>query len=310
MPRQRCPNGSRRDKFGICVRKKATRSKSISKEKEKSMKSNPKNTTTKRCPNGSRRDKSGECVSYNTTKKKKSSERETPRSIYAKSYFANNKTDIHLLDKIEPTDTSVMFQVNYNDVSQFTNHVNLSHSPLIDCFFQSIFSLGLRDVTMAKNDAENINTKGIAGVDTGEVEIFIKNAFNLAPNEYIQFRMSHLDYYIKQKKSQEFINRIIQIRLGNELKDGYATVLYVERYISENGNTGGHYIVVYKYNNTIYFFDPQKNSRYNTLKGGFNSTNIYEVLDTEILYYGIFTVYNLKSLKPLVNTSCPIKYIG
>jgi len=152
-----------------------------------------------------------------------------------------------------------MFQVNYIDVSQFTNHVNLSHYPRIDCFFQSIFSLGLRDVTIAKKDANDVNIKGNAGVDTNEIKLFIKNAFNLTPKEYVKIGFYHLDEYVIVKQSgNEFINELITSTLYHKLKEGYATIIYVNRYVSENGFTGGHFIVVYKYNDTIYFFDPQK----------------------------------------------------
>jgi superfamily II DNA helicase RecQ len=303
MPRPRCPNGSRKNKNGVCVIN-TTKVKSTSKKRESISK-----IFKSRCQKGYRKNKSGECVSNNTTKKRKMSERETPRTSYANRYFKNNTTSIHLLDKLEQTQDNVMFQVNYNDVSQFTNHVNLSHNPRIDCFFQSIFSLGLRDVKMAKHESTNININGKVGVDTDEIKLFIKNAFDLAPNEYVKTDFYRLDdYIIRRKKSRDFLNKLITNNFRRRLKDGYASVIYVER-LYNNGMRNGHFIIVYRHNNIIYYFDPQKNIKDTKAKGAFNSTDIYEVLDTGIIMFGTFTVYNLKSPKLLVNTTCPVRYV-
>lgn len=308
MPR--CQNGSRKDKNGICMSNtQKERKKSVSTKKEPIHKK-----YRKKCPNGTRKNKLGDCVSNNPTKnnvyEKKSSERETPRSIYARRYFADNKTRIHLLDKINDDDNSVMFQVNYNDVSQFTNYENLHDKPQIDCFFQSIFSLGLRDVKIAKKDSMNINVYGKSGVRTDEIQSFIKNAFNLSLYEVVEFTNIHLDkYVIEQKKGMKFINRTISKFLDGKLKEGYASVIFVERFY-DVGRRGGHYIIVYKHSNKIYYFDPQKKSKSIKIDDVFNSTDIYKVLDSGIISIGYFTIDNLKSPMPLVDTSCPIKYVG
>ena len=75
MKRTRCPNGSRKDKNGICVKKLL-------------------GENVKTCKNKK------EC-NKTTRKKRVSSDRQTPRSIYARKYFANKKETIHLLDKIQ-----------------------------------------------------------------------------------------------------------------------------------------------------------------------------------------------------------------
>jgi len=163
---------------------------------------------------------------------------------------------------------------------------------------------------MAINDSSGININGKVGVDTDEIKLFIKNAFDLAPNEYVKTNFYRLDDYItRRKKSRDFINKLITNNFRRNLKEGYASVIYVERFY-ENGMRGGHFIIVYRHNDIIYYFDPQKNIKTTKAKGAFNSTNIYEVLDTGIITFGTFTVYNLKSPKPLVITTCPIRYHG
>lgn len=272
-----------------------------------------------RCPNGSRKGKDGTCkvyikpnktVNQKTTKKKKaSSVRKTPRSIYAKQYFANNKETIHLLDKLHKDDTSVLFQVNYNDVNQFLNYENLHNSPKIDCFFQTIFSLGLRDIKISKKSSTQVNKHGKVGVNVNEVKLFIKNAFGLSEDETVSFFINKMSDSKKHKKrSSEFISKKIRDKFDVKLKDGYATILYVQR-LHENDTVGGHFMIIYKYNNQIYFFDPQKKTKKN-VNGIFNSTNIRDVLIDRSGDIGYFTIDNLKSPKPLVNTTCPINYIG
>lgn len=62
----RCPNGSRRNKQGDCVKKAQSVQKSSATKTQKSP-----TVKRKRCPNGTRRNKSGECVkkhsSYRST---------------------------------------------------------------------------------------------------------------------------------------------------------------------------------------------------------------------------------------------------
>jgi len=298
MKRSRCPNGTRKNKSGDCIQR---------------VLNDKKNT---RCANGTRKNKSGDCIQRvltdkkNTRKKRVSIDRQTPRSIYAKKYFANNKDDIHLLDKMNRGDTSVLFQVNYNDVNQFFNYENLHNNPKIDCFFQTIFSLGLQDVKISKKQSIDINKYGNYGVTASEVKLFIKNAFDLSEDERITYFTTNVGNCVKYKKrSSEFISNKIRNKFDSKLKDGYATIVFVTRLDNNDKETSGHYIVIFKYNDQIYFFDPQKKIR----KNGdviFTSTNIRDVLISKNGDIGYFTIDNLHSPKPLVNTTCPVQYRG
>jgi hypothetical protein len=291
MKKSRCANGFRKDKDRICVKKSIRVKRS-------------------RCANGFRKDKDRICVKNRETfknkitiKKKVSSDRQTPRSIYAKKYFANNKETIHLLDKINDGDKNVLFQVNYNDVNQFVNYENLHNNPKIDCLFQSIFSLGLHDIKVSKKHSSQVNKYGKIGVQSDEVKLFIKDAFDLKDDEHVEFRVNKMRDNVKHvNRTLKVINNKIHRIFYDHLKNGYATVLYVER-MYDHGRIGGHYIVMYKYDNQLYFFDPQK-------KSNKTSTNIHEVLGSKSGNIGYFIIDNLKSPKPLMNTTCPIKYTG
>ena len=281
---------------------------------------------TKRCPKGTRKNKSGDCIKHNTTKKKsssvkipsekkssvkissekKSSETKTPRSLYAKRYFANNKQTIHLLDKINDSNKSVLVQVKYNDVEQFTNYRNLANNPSSDCFFQTLFSLGMRDVKIAKQESSKANTTSI-GPNVGEMIKFIKNAFNLSKREKVIHRRIELtNETIKLNTDRIKINNKIVKIIEPKIKDGYAAPIFIDRYYKKTGRHDGHSMVAYKHNNKLYFFDPQKHVSYVTVGNIVTSTNLFEVAGTDIIRFGYYTVSNLEHPKPLMDTTCKI----
>jgi len=344
----RCPNGTRKDKNGNCVKKST---------------SNEMKNNTKRCPKGSHKNKSGDCIKHNTTKKKKSSEikipsekklseikipsekklseikipsekksseikipsekksseikipsekksseTKTPRSIYAKRYFANNKQTIHLLDKLNDSNKSVLVQVKYNDVEQFTNYRNLANNPSSDCFFQTLFSLGMRDVKIAKQESIKANTTS-SGPNIGEMMMFIKNAFNLSKQERVSRRFINLtNETMKVNTDRNKINNKIVKIIDPKIKNGYAAPIFIERYFKKTGGRYGHSMVAYKHNDKLYFFDPQKHFSYVTKGNIFTSTDLFEVSGSDITQFGYYTVSNLEHPKPLMDTTCKITF--
>jgi hypothetical protein len=71
--KKRCPNGSRKNKQGICVKSKLEK------------------TKKKRCPNGSRKNKQGVCIKSEKTVSKP--------TVYAKFYDISNKIDPNYKNK-------------------------------------------------------------------------------------------------------------------------------------------------------------------------------------------------------------------
>ena len=109
------------------------------------------------------------------------------------------------------------------------------------------------------------------------------------------------------------------------MKNGYATAITIK--FSSKGGGYTHKIVLYKHNNQIYFFDPQRkhygensvNDRdqvYFVNTNGkrivYISTNLYDLLPRGFVLTGVtyIAITNLSSPKPLVDTTCPIRYIG
>ena len=257
------------------------------------------------------KNKSGVCVNNTTkknsgTKERNSSETKTPRSIYAKQYFADNKKRIHLLDKINNNDKYVVVQVNYNDVNQFTQYRNLANKPTSDCFFQTLFSLGRRDVKLAKQESSIANTT-LKGPTIHDMRMFIKSAFNLTKHEKVGHRSIYISNYINGVNiDRDKINSKIVNILTPKIKNGYAAPIQISRYYKKTGKTSGHSMVAYKYNDELYFFDPQKHFSYVTIGNIVSSTNLYEVTGSDIIQIGYYTVSNLEHPKPLMDTTCKI----
>ena len=211
----RCPNGTRRNKDGECQPKGP---KPIPRRCPKGMKRYrdvciPKGTK-KRCPNGTRKNKQGVCEPKITA---------TPRTQYACRF----KKPIYLSER-------ELFQIHFDTPDQFTNYVNLSKAPKLDCGYQSLFALGLLEVEHAKKSAEEVNTKGKVGIYNNELMTFFRVNFGFTPKETIEVYNRH---YIK-------------LFLKHHLANNHATILLLQL-------KSGHYIVAYKYKDVVHFYDPQ-----------------------------------------------------
>ena len=175
----RCPNGTRKNKQGDCVKKTMT---------NLVLKLGPAKT---RCPNGTRKNKKGDCEPTskklaskskrcpNGTKKNKGvcvpkteklAKMATPRTKYSCRYF---KKPIQM-------SKNELFQISFDTPEQFKKYVNLSKDPKLDCGYQSLFALGLLEVEHAKKSAEEVNTKGKVGIFTNELRTFFR--INFGPN--------------------------------------------------------------------------------------------------------------------------------
>ena len=151
----RCPNGTRKNKQGECIKL------------DKMPNSNPdKPDKPKRCPNGTRKNK-GVCEPKVMA---------TPRTQYTCKYF---KKPIYLSQK-------ELFQIHFDTPDQFIKYTNLSKAPKLDCGYQSLFALGLLEAEHAKKSAEEVNTKGKVGIFTNELRSFFRLNFGFTPTERIQ----------------------------------------------------------------------------------------------------------------------------
>jgi len=161
----RCPNGTRKNKQGVC--------------QPKTSKPTKQETTEikKRCPNGTRKNKQGICEPKNLME---SDTKSTPRTNYFCKYFKKQVT----------MSKNNLFQIHFDSPDQFKNYVNLSNNPTLDCGYQTLFALGLIEVDHAKKSSEEVNTKGKLGISTNDLKIFFRTNFGFTSSESIETRDS------------------------------------------------------------------------------------------------------------------------
>jgi hypothetical protein len=123
----------------------------------------------------------------------------------------------------------------------FENYKNLSENPEIDCAFQVLFSLGLRDIKSSKRDSKVINKldkyKKASGVNVDDLNEYLEQIFGLRKNSLLS------TYYDRFNCNYFNVN----------LSDGLATILFL------NFDTDAHYVVVFQSGSMLFIFDPQKN---------------------------------------------------
>jgi hypothetical protein len=122
----------------------------------------------------------------------------------------------------------------------FENYKNLSENPDIDCAFQVLFSLGLRDIKSSKRNSNVINKLGkynkAIGVNVDDLNEYLEQIFGLQKNSLLS------TYYQRFNCSYFNVN----------LNDGLSTILFL------NFDTYSHYVVVFKSDGMLFIFDPQK----------------------------------------------------
>lgn len=222
----------------------------------------------------------------------------TPRTSYTRKFF--NKP---IVLQAKP-----LFQVPF-DISQFRNYTQITAKTNIECFIQTLFSLGLRDIDSAKEDIEKLTrmkigtpwteaTKYIAqsfGLDEGQVvhrwliSEFISNKFS----EYISERHTSVGkYYLELRHA--YISKSCDT-IFEDLDNDCATILLLEY------PNHGHYIIASKRNNHLLFFDPQKNK--------FN-VDINALSENPIIQIGIIEVSNITTPIELKSNTCSIAFNG
>jgi hypothetical protein len=194
----------------------------------------------------------------------------TPRTTYIKDLSAP-----YLLGGVE------LFQVSFKSKTQFTHYVKITENTRVECFIQCLFSLGLRDLTAAKRDIETIKAYK-NGVKYSVAEKYIQNAFGLK-NGQIEHGT------IKKPR--------ITVTLNNHLTNNYATIFNIQL----KGKTEwGHYVVAYKYNNIVYYFDPQANKH----------IVLDKINGSKILSFGCFKTNDIAENVIVKNTTAPIEFYG
>lgn len=271
--------------------------------------------TKKRCPKGLHRNKAGECVPKKSLKKSPKSPNpikssispilskspkssisrlesaDTPRKVYVKTYLTH---PVKLLGKKK------LFQVSFPNPDQFINYKKITGSdqPENECFIQSLFSLGLRDRKEAKKDLGEIKLRTIGGVTFLNAAKYFEKSFGLNHGQ-----IKHSWMKTRFEDNTEF-NDHINVKLIRELRNNYATIITI--HIKNNTKMDepglGHYMVAYKHDNILYYFDPQSKSLTT------HPNSILKNKKYSIVNYGFFNTENILESIDLKDSSCLIDY--
>lgn len=252
---------------GVCIRKRCPNGTRKDKKTHECVTS-----SRKRCPNGSRRHKTTqECYKY------------TPRT----NYFQKTKTPM-LLGGVD------VFQVSYKE-GQFENFAPITEHTNVECFIQTLFALRLRGLAQAKKDIERI--QGYThGVLYTEATRYLRLIFGL---DSTQLRHVRFDY--NSPTSDDLIAGIHTMHkyFDDHLVNNYATIFSVT--FKQRALTNGHFLIAYKQNHEVYFFDPQSNYHTQTL---FDFHNNKDIID-----FGIFLTRNITTTV-LKQKNGPIDFYG
>lgn len=246
--------------------------------------------------------------------------RKSPMTQYMgfeKAFFQNNAPQLlntHV--KIEDEDR-ILFQVSCGGLEQFQQYPNLSlgTGEPIDCFAQSLFSLGLIEAGCAKENAKRINLEGKDGVLFDISREYLCRVFGLTQGSIV-FKQTWLCQYNpanKKKGTNPDAQKYITDFLKKYLKPGNATIITL--YFQIYGKlTNGHFMVAYR-NNTeaspIYYFDPQQRdvrSHKETISRTLGHLIKYNG-NKLLCHFGYYSLYEIEEPVTPLADRCPIPFI-
>jgi len=209
---------------------------------------------------------------------------DTPRRAYYKKY--NQKNPFLLPNK-------QLFQIAFTDPAQFTNYTQITSNTSFECFIQSLFSLGLRDPKQGKKDVVKLQKNKFKGVKFEEAARYFETSFGLHPGQ-IQYKESEFEY---PDLMDDFFKTL--------LENNCATIFSLLIYRIDESTTFGHFMIVYKMNDELVFFDPQLNVHYENIS---HLQHDFANEGQEISFYGYYETNNIAQPVELKNNSCPIHF--
>jgi hypothetical protein len=126
-----------------------------------------------------------------------------------------------------------------------------------------------------------------------EADKYFQTIFGLKDGQ-----IGHFGYRQTFHDNEDFSTHVSRL-LQHELDNNYATILPIA--IRSPTHTWFHFVIAYKYENVLYFFDPQTKM---------TSTNAADLSLYTIFKFGFFTTQGVDKLTPLQTNTCSIKFKG
>jgi len=207
----------------------------------------------------------------------------TPRRVYYKTFYRENP---FLLPK-------PLFQISFKDPRQFELYTQITSKKHNECFIQSLFSLGLREINQGKKDAAKIKKKNSIGVRFDEAANYFETSFGLQPGQILY----NENEFTTMDEMDDFFE--------DNLENNFATI-FSFIFFNYKSDLLGHFLIVYKLFDNLHYFDPQLNKHYENL-----SQLVYEMevdRNLNIVAYGFYETNNITKPIELKNNYCPIQF--
>jgi hypothetical protein len=179
-----------------------------------------------------------------------------------------------------------LFQVPFKK-EQIERYKGISKCNTYDCFFQVMTVLGLRHYSVSRKDSLKIQKTKSYGVEMRDAAKYLSTIFNtnIKPRHIITAELSnkystYKDIYIP--RTREPIH--IQLNSLLDLENGYATFICGLTSIKGSTSVSGHFFIIYKENDTIYYYDQTSN---------YITKDVYKILGKDYKpFVGFFIYYN------------------
>jgi hypothetical protein len=270
---KRCPKGQHRNKEGECVPKKLKKSiKMVESSASVSSISAASSASSKKSPLISRLESA-----------------DTPRKVYAREYLNH---PIQLLGK------KMLLHISFPNPEQFINYKKITGEEQTgdECFIQSLFTLGLRDRKAGKQDLEEIKKHNIGGISFKKAATYLEKSFGLEPGKIVH------SWENKDFKTNIEFKDDIYLKLRTNLANNHSTIISLGLKNTKTNVIGGHFMIVYKYNKILHFFDPQSNGDTTDASKIFLAKNIL------VINYGLYYTKQIEKTMDLIDNTCQLDY--
>jgi len=206
------------------------------------------------------------------------------KSFTKKNQNKTKKNRMKIKDICIPSNK--VFQVPFKK-EQIDRYKGINHFYTNDCFFQAMTVLGLRHYSVSKKDSLKIRKNNSYGVETRDAATYLSTIFNttivpkdVTTKEIYEFYSIYKDLYVP--RTSEPIHK--QLNSMVDLENGYATFICGQTCPVGSTSVTGHYFIIYKENDTIYYYDQCDD---------LITKDVYKILGTKSSpFIGFFLYYN------------------
>jgi hypothetical protein len=214
---------------------------------------------------------------------------------------------------LDPIDDSI-FQVSFTDIDNIL-FKNTTKKSKLDCGYKALEALGLRNKYINAINSRMVNSRGTIGILFEDMSAYIEYIYDL-PEDTVEYKM-RISQYMPINQSTIIYNLTNFVM---DLEESHATIIVVymctKPTLPGPHKKLGHYMVAYKYQGIVYYYNPQTNTPSSLISRSI-SNNLILLLDD--LYpnmiienWGGFMIRTQGHPKPLIKNRLKsfLKFVG